>query len=286
MRIDSHTHIPDRDVIEKLGRVVLSEGITHYLAILNDLNLIEHLDKAGAQGIPFQRLRNPSVQTIDLHPDERIGGYKLHLRHPTTQNDDGQTVTIAEEHIGHICRGAARVGRPLLFHTDADQPEICSLPMLAQLAGHFTEVNFIAAHTGVYTGEYQGEESTPERWEAICRSLLKKNLELLIEVRNLYADTALLGRDSPERSSDPDFKLKSFIEVVDEFSPTQKKELAKKLFIATDFPCFWNPDDPKSSYGYQVDCLRKVLKSELDEEGMAQGFLNLIPEECRSKLGN
>ena len=276
MRLDSHVHIASHEVIANLHNVVTAEGITHYVAIINDLDLIEHLDESGARGIPFYRLKQPLSQSICHDLDKRVAGFKLHLRHPVTKNKEGEALTISEKHMGRICDAAAHSGRPLLFHTDADEPEICSLPMLAELARRHPQTIFIAAHTGVLTQEYQGKRYEPKLWQAICEGAVRQNLRLLCEIENLFADTALLGSDYPERSPDPDFKLNLFVRVVEDLGSEHRKTLVDKLFVGTDFPCYWDPNNVRTGYSHQIDCLRKIFKQDFDVNRMSQNFLNLL----------
>ena len=283
MKLDSHVHVTGHEVIVKLRDAAAAEGVTHYVAILNDLSLIEHLDKAGARGIPFYRLKEPLAPVKTHDPESRVAGYKLHLRHPITKSKDGETLSISEKHMGGICDRAARLGRPLLFHTDADRPEICSLPMLAELAECHPQTVFIAAHTGVLTQEYQGSPYEPGVWKTICERTVRQNLKLLCEVENLYADTALLGRDFPERSPDPEYKLELFAGVVEGLSPAERNTLVNKLFVGTDFPCFWEAANEKSGYRYQIECMRRVFGPDFDVNQMSRNFLNLLPEEIAAR---
>ena len=152
--------------------------------------------------------------------------------------------------------------------------------MLAELAKRYPKTNIIAAHWGMYTQEYQGTKTTPEEWESKLRVLVPQNLRLLLEVKNLYADQILLGRDFPERSADPGFKLKLLIKEVGSFSPAEQKALCDKMFIATDFPSFlqrYPIETVGYPYLYQLECMRTIFK-DYDEDRMASNFLRLLPE--------
>lgn len=286
MRLDAHTHMYSLESIEMLRDHAAEQGITHYVAIIKDLKLLEILNQAGIKPIPVhwidipEHMKNPRL-------DIRVAGYKLHPRQ--TKLKDGGFFTVSESNVGNICREAASLQRPLIFHTDGDVPSACSLPKLAEIASNHTNATFIASHIGVYTQEDFVKKYTPEEWEPMVEPLFKENLHLLINVDNLYADTPIFGLDYPLRSSDPNFRFKKFVKVVDTLNRTQRKALFNKLFIGTDFPCFWDPPwkcsfqrkDPQASYAYQVYCMRTAFKQDYDENRMAQNFLNLLPEEFR-----
>lgn len=279
MRIDTHVHVADSRVTKALAEYVTNEGITHYTALMPDLGLIDELERnVSARCIPFHRLTEPLAQRVESFSDSPAAGYKLHLRHPMTRDRDGQPVAATEKHLGRICAEAGRLGRPILFHSDADEPEICSLRLLAELAKRYPQTRIIAAHWGMYTQEYQATKSTAEEWESKLRVLVPQNVRLLLEVNNLYADTALLGRDFPERSAHPGFKLELLIKEVEALRPAQRKALCKKLFIGTDFPNFRKAGDPNIGYVYQRDCMREIFKKDYDEDRMVRDFLRLLPK--------
>lgn len=281
-RLDSHVHVPDSRAIERLHDYVAGDRLTHYAALVDNLSLIEELKaRVGARCIPFHRLRKPLEHPIDSLSENSVAGYKLHLRHPMTTDGKGETVAATEKHLGKICEEAGRLGRPVLFHSDADEPDICSLPLLAELARRHPQTKIIAAHWGMYTQEYQAAKNTPQEWERKLRPLVPQNVRLLLEIKNLYADVALLGRDFPERSADHDFKLKLLVAEVEALKPAQRKILLGKLFIGTDFPAFRDTGDPRIGYLYQRDCMRRLFKEELEEDRMTSNFLSLLPAEFR-----
>ncbi|GAI43249.1 unnamed protein product [marine sediment metagenome] len=117
----------------------------------------------------------------------------------------------------------------------------------------------------------------PEEWESIAPAILKENIEILLDVKNLYADTVLLGRDYPERSSDPEFKLKLLKAEVEKMSPAKKKALVSKLFIGTDFPWFYKYV-LRGDYRSQQECMAQVFGDDFDETEMTKNFLSLLPQ--------
>lgn len=278
LRLDSHVHVPSRKAIKPLADYVAHDGITHYVAILPDLGLIDELRRTvNACCIPFYRVRKPLEQPVAALADLPIAGYKLQLRHPTTYDSAGSPVAATEKHLGAFCEAAGKLGRPILFHTDADEPDICSLPMLADLARRHPETTFIAAHWGMYSQEYEADKSTPRVWEVKLRGLVSQNVKLILEVNNLYADVALLGRDFPERSADPEFKLKLLVKEIGGLSAAERLALSKKLFIGVDFPAFRTKNDPKIGYLYQRDCVRRIFGEAYDESQTVGRFLSLVP---------
>jgi hypothetical protein len=278
MRLDVHIHVPNRKAIRQLADYAAHDGITHYVALLDHLELIGELKKTvTARCIPFQRIRKPLEHPVASLAESAVAGYKIHLRHPMTRDRDGAPIAAGQKHLGKICEAAGKLGRPILFHSDADEPDICSLPMLAELARRYPETTIIAAHWGMYSQEYQAVKSTPPQWEAKLPAAVPQNVQLLLEVKNLYADVALLGRDFPERSANPDFKLKLIEKELSGLKPAQRQALSKKLFIGTDFPAFRDKNDPKIGYLYQLKCIRQLFKDEYDEDQTARGFLKLLP---------
>jgi hypothetical protein len=282
MRLDSHIHILSKGRrLDDLEKYLQNEGITHAVTIFrtDDLGLIQQVKNIGQGIIPFHRPSNPLEPFVDLRLDSPILGYKIHLRHPIVINKAGKPVSIDDEGLYPMCSKAEKVGRPFLFHTDADEPKLCTLPQLANLAERYKLTNFIAAHTGTYTQEYQSDPMKPEEWESIAPVILKENIEILLDVKNLYADTALLGRDYPERSFDPEFKLKLLKAEVGKMSLAKRRALLKKLFIGTDFPGFYDEKDkPRIGYHFQKACMEQVFGNDFDETKMTKNFLNLLPK--------
>ena len=279
MRLDAHIHVPNASMIEGLSAFLSRELITHFVAILEDLTLIGRLERTGATALPFLRLRHPVKQ--EPRQQDPVAGYKLHLRHPVTQAQAGGLVTASDRHLKNICGKAQQFGRPIIFHADADQPQVCSLPQLALLAQRYPDIGFIAAHTGLYTQEYQGETSNPGDFMELAGRVARENIQLLLEVDNLYADMVLLGRDYPGRSHDPEFKLKLLRSQIQGLSRPQKKRLAGKLFLGSDFPNFQDPQDLRSSYLYQLGCMMLLFAHDWDENRAVANFLRLLPEEFR-----
>jgi len=217
------------------------------------------------------------TEHIDPDPDSPVMGYKIHPRKPPVKDAGGKLLSV-DEYLGPRCEEAQRVGRPFLFHSDADEPQTCTLPQIGKLAQRYPDTAFIAGHLGAYTQEYQGDPLTPAEWEPMLPRILAENFEHLLDIDNLYAETTLIGRDYPERSADPEFKLKHMIRLADSYSPAKRKALAAKLFIGTDYPWFYKKDDPKGGYRFQRECLARVLKEDFDETGMTKRFLALLPD--------
>jgi hypothetical protein len=282
MRLDSHVHVWGDKTIKQLHEYMATEGVTHFVGMVRELGLVKELrENFGARCIPFHRVTSPLEEFIAPPSDSPLGGFKIHLRLPLMHDRDGDPVVANEKHLGKICEAAGRLGRPLVFHSDADEPEICSLPMLAKLAKQHPKTTIIAAHWGLYTQEYQGTKSEPAKWEPRLRAVVPQALQLLLEVKNLYADTARLGKDFPERSADPEFKVKLLIKEVGSLRPAQRKALCDKIFIGTDFPGFRKADDPTRGYPYQAECMRRIFNDDYDEDRMASNFLRLLPEKFR-----
>jgi len=276
MRLDAHTHIFDYSRIEEMREVVAREGITHYVGMTRDVELLGRLDEAGARGLPFLWANIRERLPLEGPP---VAGYKIHPRHTEPR---GTSFYVAnEETLGPICRDAGRMGRPLLFHTDCDWPRACSLPMLAELAILHPETAFIAAHLGVYSQEYFLKNYTPEEWMPVARQAMRQNVQLLLCTGNLYADTTKFGLDFSLRAPDTDFKFTIFADAVGALTPAARKALVDKLFIGTDFPCDWNldPSLPGHSYNHQVACMRQIFGDDLDEDRMTRHFLALLPDE-------
>ena len=278
MRLDSHIHLYDGGGnIEMIRQYFIDEKLTHGQVIVRstDLHLIPEIRAIAPGIIPFEWPQNPLE--LEVKEETPVLGYKIHLRKPLNYEADGQPVTASSKALDPICTAAENLGRPFLFHSDADNPQICTLPQMAELAGRHKHTAFIAAHTAAYTQEYQGEPNTIEAWEAMLPAILAENFNLLLDVENLYADTVLIGRDYPERSSNPRFKLDLMINLVAGMSKAKRKALVNKLFIGTDFPWFHKYDDPKGGYQYQVDCMREIFPDEFDETEMAKNFIALLP---------
>ena len=276
MRLDAHVHTPDTGIIPRLRRYVANERITHFVAISSDVSVADAQADVGARPFLFHRLKQPLLADDRTGTgDRRVAGYKFHLRHPVTLRTDGRPVSICEQDLGRFCRAAGHFGRPMLFHTDADEPKICTLPMLAQLACCYPDTPMIAAHLGLYAQEVQGS-CTNQPWSSQVAAALAENVQLLLDVRNLYAETALLGRDFPQRTSNPSCKLDCLARIVAGLTPVARKALLDKLFIGTDFPCFWEPDNPEAGYGYQLQCMRTIFAGDLDENRMVHNFLKLV----------
>ena len=276
LRLDAHVHVFDEDVIDAFAEVVAAEGITHFAAILDDMDLIDGLDRTGARPLPIQWIHDRRQPRID----PRAAGIKIHPREPL---ESAGTFRISAEDLGHVCELAGRTGRPILIHTDADQPATCTMAMLARLARQAPETTFVAVHAGVFPGPYfaesDGRQYEPDRWRSVARAALRESAELLLTQPNLYADTTLFGCDDPARGTGPDFRFRLFEQLVDELGADRRRALLDKLFIGTDFPCFWRPHEPQGSYAYQARCMRDLFGDDLDEARMARKFLSLLPGE-------
>ena len=292
IRLDSHVHVFEwnKAVIQSLRGYVAQQQLTHFVALVKDAVLakaVGQFDQTGAKVIIFQWINVgkaepgwPSVAE-DFHPEGPAAGFKIHPRQ--TKSKNGGFFTVTEQTMGKVCDAAARAGKPLLFHTDADAPNPCSLPMLAELAMNHPDATCVAAHLGVYTQEYYIREYTPQEWTQRAEAAFKQNLQLLLDIRNLYADTTLFGVDFPARSPDPDFKFKLFARITGTLGKAARKALVRKLVIGTDFPCFYVADNPKSKYLYQARCMRTIFREDFDETRMAMNFINLLPEEFAVK---
>ena len=127
----------------------------------------------------------------------------------------------------------------------------------------------------MYTQEYEATKSTPQEWEPKLGVLVTQNVRLLLEVKNLYADTVVVGNDFPGRSADPTFKLKLLIKEVYALMPALRKVLCDKLFIGTDFPMFAKEN---SFYLHQLKCMRKIFNEDFDQDRTASNFLTLLPK--------
>ncbi len=288
MRLDSHIHLYDGGGnIDMIGQYFINEGLTHGQVIVRtkDLHLLPKMKKVIGPGlIPFEWPFNP----LELKVDEKapVLGYKIHLRKPVNYSPDGSPVTAASKELDPICAAAENLGRPFLFHSDADAPEICTLPQMAEQAQRHPDTAFIAAHTAAYTQEFQGDPITIKEWEAKLPGVLKQNFGLLLDVKNLYADTVLIGRDYPERSANPRFKLNLIIKMVAVMSKAKRKALINKLFIGTDFPWFYNKEKFSDGYYYQVLCMKEVFGRAFNETQMTKNFINLLPEDTRMQYLN
>ncbi len=288
MRLDSHIHLYDGGGnIDMIGQYFKDAGLTHGQVIVRtkDLQWLPKMKKVIGPGlIPFEWPPNP----LELKVEEStpVLGYKIHLRKPVNYGPDGKPVTAASRALDPICDAAEQLGRPFLFHSDADAPTICTLPQMADLAQRHPGTAFIAAHTAAYTQEFQGDPIPVKEWEAKLPGVLKQNFELLLEVKNLYADTVLLGRDYSERSSNPRYKLDLMIRMVADMSPASRKALAGKFFIGTDFPWFYKKDDPVTYYEYQVRCMKEIFGSDFDETQTTKNFIAILPENSRAHYLN
>ena len=276
LRLDAHVHVFDQGVIDAFAEVVAADGITHFAAILDDMDLTDSLARTGARGLPIQWIHDRQRPRID----PRAAGIKIHPREPL---ESGGTFSISAEDLGGVCELAGRMGRPILIHTDADQPSTCTMPMLARLAWQAPETTFVAVHAGVFPGPYfaesDGMQYEPDRWRSVARAALRESAELLLDAPNLYADTTLFGCDDPARGTGPDFRFRLFEQLVNELGADRRRALLDKLFIGTDFPCFRRPDEPQGSYAYQARCMRDLFGDDLDETRMAGTFLSLLPAE-------
>lgn len=285
MRLDSHIHLYDGGGnIDLIRRYFNWAGLTHGQVIVRskDLHLMPKLKTIAPGFIPFEWPLNPLALKVDASIP--VLGYKIHLRKPMHYNQQGEALNAASKELDPICSAAERLGRPFLFHSDADDPQICTMPQMAELAQRHPDTAFIAAHTAAYTQEFESGVSIPVKaWEAKLPNVLKQNFELLLDVKNLYADTVLLGRDYPERGSDPAYKLKLMIRKVGNMTPATKRALVNKFFIGTDFPWNYKKEDPDSGYMFQVKCMQEIFGSDFDETQTTKNFISLLPENVRGK---
>ncbi len=285
MRLDSHIHLYDGGGnIDLIRQYFAWAGLTHGQVIVRtkDLHLMPQLKTIAPGFIPFEWPLNP----LELKVDASIPvlGYKIHLRKPMQKNKQGKIINAGSKELDPICSAAERLGRPFLFHTDADNPQICNMSQIAQLAQRHNGTAFIAAHTAAYSQEFESGISIPaNEWQAKLPGILKQNFEMLLDIKNLYADTVLLGRDYPERGKDPLYKLKLMMKQVDKMSTATKQQLLNKLFIGTDFPWNYKKNDPKSSYIYQVKYMREIFGSLFNETTTTKNFIAILPEHIRDK---
>ncbi len=285
MRLDSHIHLYDGGGnIDLIRQYFEWAGLTHGQVIVRtkDLHLMPEIKKINPGVIPFEWPLNP--QDLKVDASIPVLGYKIHLRKPIYYDKSGKPINAASKELDAICSAAERLGRPFLFHSDADDPQICNMGQMAELAQRHPHTAFIAAHTAAYTQEFESGIAIPAKeWQKKLPRILKENFELLLDVENLYADTVLLGRDYPERGDDPNYKLKLMIKQVGEMSPAKKKKLVGNLFIGTDFPWNYKKDDPKSYYSYQVKCMEEIFGADFDETQTTKNFIALLPESSRAK---
>jgi len=108
---------------------------------------------------------------------------------------------------------------------------------------------------------------------------LDENIHFLLDTPNLYADTTAFGLDDPVRATDPDLRFNAFASTVEKLSASSRNILIDKLFIGTDFPCFWKPGERLGLYGYQAECMQKIFGNDFDETRMAENFLSLLPND-------
>jgi hypothetical protein len=298
----------DVSTIKSYIEFALEQGITHYVGIVSvftgsqepvresgrDKALLPYLDAEGVKCIPFEWI---DVFDHKDHPhlNPSFAGYKIHPRQTNLKGkwtdacspgNNGEIFRISEDNVGRICEAAGKLHRPLLFHTDADVPSAGSLPMLAELARNHPNTTFIAAHLGLGGWEFFVRKYTPAEWEPLVEPQLQKNVQLLIETPNLYADTATFGVDYPTRTADCDFSFKQFVKVVDTLDARHKAALSGKLFIGTDYPSWWDglkpyfgAKNPRGSYAYQEFCMRTTFKQYFDGTRMADNFFRLVPPE-------
>lgn len=280
MRLDSHIHIvPHGKNIVGLGKYMKREDITHAAVFLehDDLALLPRLQKLGPGVIIFDRLRRPLEQHIDPRPDSPVLGYKIHLRKPVVTCKDGRFLAADDAALDRLYGEAEDVARPLVFHSDADDPKLCTLPQIANAARRHPGTSFIAAHVGAFSQEYQGDKMSVEQWQSLVPGALAENIGLLLDVKNLYADTAILGRDFPERTPDPEEKLDLVIRELGRLAAAEKSKLQSKLFIGTDYPWFYKPKDPRGGYRFQRDCAARVFGDDFNETRITKNFLKLLP---------
>ncbi len=290
MRLDAHTHTYP-DTLAKWPANLAITGVTHYVAILRerDLGLIPRLAETGAVGIPFHWLDLSKDDPFVEHPP--VAGYKLHLRQTPPRGN--RPVYATKEDLGHICERAARERRPLLFHTDGDDPNPSSVPMLAQLCRDCPEATIIAGHMGVYTQERFITQYQAEVFAPMLEHLWRMHVRLVLETPNLYGDVTKFGMDYPWRAPQPMARYEAFRKVVAELAQDEQSALLDKLFLGTDFPHFWEADQeesacltdpsvvPASHYGLQARCMAEAFGELFDEERMAENFLRLLPNDYR-----
>jgi len=283
MRLDSHT-------LHQVAEIAPRVGMTHYVGIMEDnaLHLFDRLDGAGVKGIPFHRL---NLTADNPFRDVPVAGYKLHPRQ--VKLPDGALFMATPEYLGATCIRAGREHRPLLFHTDGDEPNPASVPMLAELTRAFPDTDIIAGHLGVYTQECFFTQVTPETWEPLVEPLFRQNFRLLIDVPNLYADTTKFGMDFPWRSADPMHRFKVFKKVVQSLPRAEQRALVDKLFVGTDLPNFADPTGEQnaslrgidyvvnSHLGFQYQCMHEAFGDLFDEDRLVENFYRLLPGQYR-----
>ena len=290
MRLDAHTHTYS-NTLEKWPPNIESTGVTHYVAIMRDADLvmIPKLDEAGAHGIPFHWLdlskADPFIEEVE------VAGYKLHLRQTPPRGN--RPLYATKEDLGHICERAAREHRPLLFHTDGDDPNPSSVPMLAQLCRDYPDTTIIAGHMGVYTQERFITQYQAEVFAPMLEPLWRMHVRLVLETPNLYGDITKFGMDYPWRAPHPLARFDAFRKVVQQLPAAERVALHDKLFVGTDFPHFWKTDEeesaclqdptivPASHYGFQAECMARAFGELFDEDRMAENFFRLLPEGFR-----
>ncbi len=290
MRIDTHVHVSGSATLAQLASVAPSLGMTHYVAIMDRetlADLANDLGNIGARGIPFLWADATAGRAAMEAP---VAGYKVHPRQ--TRMPDGGPFECTLENLRPACELAAETHRPLLFHTDGDEPNPNSVPMLAEVARAFPDTTIIAGHMGVYTQEFvAGQEYTPETWEPRVEALFRENLRLIADVPNLYGDITKFGMDFPPRTNNPMHRLDVFTQVVQSMAEADRAVLARKLVTGSDFPYFWNPDHPEnaplkgaecvaeSHLAFQVECMERAFAGLFDEDTMVREFLSLLPAE-------
>ena len=290
MRLDSHTHMYDETTIERWKRVVEPLGVTHYVAIMRDANLgmLERLDEAGAKGIPFHWL---DLSKDDPFVDAPVAGYKLHPRQ-TVLPDGGLFDCVRQNgKLARICDRAASEKRPLLLHTDGDDPNPASVSMLAQLCHEYPRTTMIAGHMGVYTQERFITQYSSEVFQHMIEPLWQMNIRLVLETPNLYGDVTKFGMDYAWRSPDPMHRFKAFRKVVQSLPRSEQEKLVNKLFVGTDFPHFTMPGADQSEslagttcvedshLGFQMECMREAFGGLFDGDRVVEKFYSLLPDD-------
>jgi len=290
MRLDSHTHMYDQTTIEKWKMVVKPLGVTHYVAIMKDANLdmMGRLEEAGAKGIPFHWI---DLSKKDPFLEVPVAGYKLHPRQTVLPGGGLFNCIRKNERMADICERAAREKRPLLFHTDGDDPNPASVSMLAQLCHEFPDTTMIAAHMGVYTQERFITEYSSEVFQHMIEPLWQMNIRLVLETPNLYGDVTKFGMDYSWRSPDPMHRFKAFKKVVRSLSRSEREKLVNKLFVGTDFPHFTVPGAEQSEcldgttcvedshLGFQMECMKEAFGGLFDEDRLVENFYSLLPDD-------
>lgn len=287
MRLDAHVHLYNEGTLEEVKMVAVKTGLTHFVGIMQEsaLGLCDKLDLGSVKGIPFH--------WIDLSADKPfldipVAGYKVHPRQGLTK--DGRFFLANQECMGDICKRAANEHRPLLFHTDGDDPNPASVSMLAELALLYPQTTIIAGHAGVYTQECFAINYHAAVFEPMIEPLWRQNLGHFITIPNLFGDLTKFGMDFPWRSSDPLHRFKAFRKVVDGLSDTERGILVNKLFVGTDFPNFFYPqweqneslkgtDCVENSHiAFQHQCMHEAFGNLYDEDRMVRNFFALLPD--------